>query len=69
MNEMNELRCLACDTIFMSDHSDTYCLRHYAEYELIRITGLSISDLPDGLPLEDFVDGDGNLDFDGIGAW
>lgn len=32
-------------------------------------TGLSIRDFPDGLPIEDFIDADGNLDYDGILNW
>ncbi len=32
-------------------------------------TGLSIEDLPDGLPIEDFVDEEGYFDWDAILAW
>jgi len=36
---------------------------------LERETGLSIEDLPDGLPIEDFINEDGSLDYDGISNW
>ena len=43
--------------------------RKKAEEIFNRETGLCLDDLPDGLPLEDFVDENGNLDYDGISAW
>jgi len=36
---------------------------------LIRKTGLSLADLPDGIPLEEFIDEDGNIDYDGLSSW
>ncbi len=39
------------------------------EQEFTQQTGLSIEDLPDGLPLEDFIDEEGNFDFNAISAW
>ena len=61
--------CLICDTQMICDFDDNYCLKHYAEKELTRATGLSTDDLPDCLPLEDFIDDDGNLMFDEISAY
>ena len=43
--------------------------RENIEKKLIKETGLSLSDLPDGLPIEEFVDDKGNFDFDAISAW
>lgn len=62
-------RCFSCDKIIDWDGSVKYCQRHSAIFELTRLTGLSMDDLPDGLPIEDFIDEDGCLDFDGISAW
>lgn len=36
---------------------------------LERETGLSIEDLPDGLPIDEFLNEDGSLDYDGIANW
>ena len=62
-------RCLDCDTIINTDHSKKYCDKHHAEHELERATGLSMDDLPDDLTIENFIDDEGNLDYDGISAW
>ena len=43
--------------------------REEAEKLLVQETGLSLADLPDGLPIEDLIDEDGNLDYDAISAW
>jgi len=40
-----------------------------AQETLMRETGLSLADLPDGIPLEEFVDEDGNIDYDGLSSW
>lgn len=62
-------RCYKCDSIINFDHKGNLCLKHFAEAQLTAQTGLSPDDLPDGLPLEDFIDENENLDFDGISAW
>ena len=61
--------CIECDKIMELDYSDKWCSRCYAIHELTRQTGLTMDDLPDGLQIEDFIDDDGNLEFDGISAW
>ena len=43
--------------------------REEAAEMLMQETGLSLRDLPDGLPIEDFIDEDGNFDYDEISAW
>ena len=43
--------------------------REEAEKLLMQETGLSLRDLPDDLPLEEFIDEDGNFDYDAISAW
>ena len=43
--------------------------REEAATKLAEETGLSLADLPDGLPIEDFIDENGNLDYDAISAW
>jgi len=43
--------------------------REEVEHEFTAQTGLSVDDLPDGLPLEDFINEDGEFDWDGISAW
>ena len=60
------MRCLFCDKVIDWDGSNELCRRHAAERELVNSTGLSMDDLPDGLPIEDFVDEDGKLDYEGI---
>lgn len=62
-------RCIDCDAVINTDHSRTRCLRHHAEHQLTAETGLSMDDLPDCLPIEDFIDDDGNLDYNKISAW
>ena len=62
-------RCLICDSVINWDGSKKYCLRHFAEQEFNQLTGLSLGDLPDELPLEDYINEDGELDFEGIIAW
>ena len=43
--------------------------REEAEKLLMQETGLSLRDLPDELPIEEFFDEDGNFDYDAISAW
>ena len=62
-------RCIKCDRIIDHDWVSEYCLRHYAENQFNSDTGLSMDDLPDGLPIEDYVDRNGFLDYDEIGSW
>ncbi len=62
-------RCLLCDSIINWDYDNSYCRKHFAEWKLNQITGLCMDDLPDGLPIEDFVDENGELDFEGISSW
>lgn len=69
MGENGALRCVKCDRIIMWDGSRIFCRRHYAIRKLRTETGLDVSDLPDSLPIEDFIDEDGELDYDGISAW
>jgi hypothetical protein len=62
-------RCLDCDKIINWDGSIKYCRRHAAEREFNVMTGLDMDALPDGLPIEDFIDNNGFLDYDGISTW
>ncbi len=61
-------RCEVCDG-YTGDWSTKFCDQHYAEDKLSAQTGLSMDDLPDSLSLEDFINSDGELDYDGISAW
>jgi len=60
--------CKKCDRL-TGDWSTGLCDKHYAEHKLSVETGLSMDDLPDGIDLEDFINEDGQLDYDGISAW
>ncbi len=65
-------RCWKCNKIInwdapFKDHD--LCRRHAAERALTEQTGLSLDDLPDDLPIENFIDEEGNLNYDGISAW
>lgn len=62
-------RCLKCDKVIDHDFDSALCLRDYAIASLYLDTMLDIDDLPDGLPIEDFVMENGRLDFDGISSW
>jgi len=43
--------------------------REEAQRKLIRETGLCLDDLPDGIPLEEFIDEDGEFNYGAISAW
>lgn len=65
-------RCWKCDKIINWDapaKDKDLCRRHAAERALVEQTGLTVECLPDGLPLEDYIDEDGFLDYDGISTW
>ena len=61
-------RCIICDGP-SGDWSRKFCDKHYAEDKLAAQTGLSTDELPDSLPLEDFINEDGELDYEGLSAW
>ena len=65
-------RCFECDAIINWDapaKDRDLCIRHAAERMFTKDTGLNMDDLPDGLPIEDFIDEEGFLDYDAISAW
>jgi len=43
--------------------------REEAEQKLIEETGLTLSDLPDCIPIEEFINEDDELDYEGISRW
>jgi len=43
--------------------------REEAQEKLIRETGLCLDDLPDGIPLEEFIDEDGEFNYGAISTW
>lgn len=62
-------RCINCDIIKRCCGSNRLCQKHTAERILIEQTGLCLDDLPDGLPIEDFIDENEFLDYDEISNW